>query len=83
MKIATTTTYITTTTYKSKNINIKKLYKILCQLKLLRDENMKNIQAVRKNGGSVTISVTGLAKIDEIYKLEKIDDQTIKMTRLE
>lgn len=44
---------------------------------------MKHIQAVRKNGGSACISVTGLANIDEVYKLEKLDDRTIKMTRLE
>lgn len=43
----------------------------------------KYIQAVRKNGGSACISVTGFAAIDEVYKLEKIDDHTIKMTRLE
>ena len=44
---------------------------------------MKNVQTARKNGFSVSIAVTGFAKIGETYRIERIDEKTIKLTRIE
>ncbi len=42
----------------------------------------KNTQTVRKFGFSNYIAVTGFAEVGEKYKIERVDENTIKLTKV-